>query len=859
MRDLTGDLIEFGFGCVEYPIALPEACVDDREHVCDVVDRAMQPRKLIIHAPLGSRLNRAWGLALRKRFCRSFNFELQAAATEDAIVISLGETHSFPLEDVARFLHSNTAREVLTQAVLDAPMFTVRWRWNSNVSLAIPRFRGGKKVPPQLQRMQAEDLIAVVFPEQRACLENIRGDREIPEHPLVSQTLGDCLTDAMDADGLETLLRDLESGARRVHTRDLTEPSPLAQEILNARPYAFLDDAPLEERRTQAVQSRRWLDPQTAADLGSLDPGAIERVRAEAWPPVETADELHDALMLVGYIHPDDRFGTNGGTPARCQGFMDRLTADGRATILTPAVQATPLWIATERLPQFKAGFTAASISPQVQVPEEYAAQAWGNEEALREIVRSRLQVTGPITAAALATSCNLEPAVVDAALVALEAEGFAMRGNFTPASQAIEWCERRLLARIHRYTVQRLRQEIEPVSAKDFLRFLLDWQHVAAGTRVEGPQALAAVLEQLEGFEAAAAAWEPEILPCRMEDYEPGWLDNLCLSGRYAWARRTRANNGEAHDNAPGPVRTTPIAFLRRSHMAAWLVNDGAPGAASRLSPAAQKVLNNLRQAGASFFEDLLQSTGLLGSQVEGALAELVGAGLITADSFSGLRALLVPSQKRRPLAGGRHRRQAVMFGIEDAGRWTLLRRHGHGATTAARSTGDEYSSDDNGDAEYVARKLLQRYGVVFKRLLARETRLPPWRDLLYVYHRLEARGEIRGGRFVAGFAGEQFALPEAVGALRKVRNRAADGALISLSAADPLNLVGIITPGARLPALSGNRVLYKDGLPIAVQLGKDVQFLQAIDAGAEWDTRNALLRRGIPPALRSYLGNPH
>ncbi|MET0229515.1 MAG: DEAD/DEAH box helicase, partial [Rhodanobacteraceae bacterium] len=473
--------------------------------------------QLIIHSPLGSRINRAWGLALRKRFCRSFNFELQAAATEDAIILSLSTSHSFPLDDVAKFLHSNTAREVLIQALLDAPMFGVRWRWNATASLALPRFQGGSKVAPQLQRMKGEDLLATVFPDQVACQENIVGERQIPDHPLVAQTLYDCLHDAMDIDGLERLLHGLESGEIRIVARDLTEPSPLAAEVLSARPYAYLDDAPLEERRTQAVTSRRWVDPATAADFGQLDVEAIDGVREEAWPEARSTDEMHDALMTLGFV--------TAGEVARNPGWaqlLDGLSGSKRATSLTlrrsgegrnplslsheikldPALRRDDeseapwrIWVAAERLPQFAALHPSAGRVPTIEAPAEYAAAEWTPDKALVEILRSRLTGLGPVRVVDLATSAGVETSDIDIALAALEGEGYVMRGHFTPGTSETEWCERRLLARIHRYTVRRLRREIEPVEARDFMRFLASWQHVAPDARVSGPDALANVL----------------------------------------------------------------------------------------------------------------------------------------------------------------------------------------------------------------------------------------------------------------------------------------------------------------------------------------------------------------------------
>ncbi len=790
--------------------------------------------QLVIHSPYGSRINRAWGLALRKRFCRKFNFELQAAATENNIVISLTTAHSFELGEVSRYLHSATVRPVLIQALLDSPMFTTRWRWVSAVALALPRFRGGRKVPPQLTRMGAEDLIGAVFPDQIACAENLVGEREIPDHPLVRQTIADCLSEAMDIAGLERLLARIEAGDVRVVTRDLTTPSPLALEVLAARPYAFLDDAPLEERRTQAVMSRRWL-PEAASDLGRLDAEAITRVRGEAWPDAANRDELHDALAWLGFVTAEEAYANHGWSE-----WLAELAREKRAAQLH-APKAI-LWIAAERVPQFQALWPRARLAPALAAPADNAGLDCSRDDALIEIVRGRLEGSGPITGHALAAALGLDPKDIAAALTALQQEGFVLRGQFTPAQSADEWCERRLLARIHVYTVKRLRAEIEPVAARDLLRFLLAWQRVAVDARMDGPGAIDAVVGQLEGFEAPAGAWESEILPARIAGYEPAWLDARCLAGRVAWTRLkpTGVNGG---DRRPAPVRTTPIALLPRSHAPVW-ASLSAKGQAIHLGTRAQAVADFITAHGASFFDELVEGTGLLRSQVEEALAELVAAELVSSDNFGGLRALLVPSGERRPLAGGRRRRRTAMFGMEEAGRWALVRR--------PRTQQGESIALETAAVEHLARTLLQRYGVVFWRLLEREANwLPPWRELLRVYRTLERRGEIRGGRFVAGFSGEQFALPDAIGMLRGARRQQSSGALISLSGADPLNLAGILTPGPKLAALTGNRLLFRDGLPIALLAGGEVQFLETLDPASEWEARKALLRRTASPPL--------
>ena len=731
--------------------------------------------QLVIHSPFGSRINRAWGLALRKRFCVKFNFELQAAATEDAIVLSLSTSHSFELAAVARYLHSATVRDVLIQAMLDAPMFAARWRWIAGISLALPRFRSGKKVAAPLQRMRADDLMAAVFPDQIACAENIVGAREIPDHPLVNQAVHDCLHEAMDIDGLERLLRAIESGAIEVVARDLPMPSPLALEILTARPYAYLDDAPLEERRTQAVIARRWLDDAGAQRLASLDPGAIARVRAEAWPEAETADELHDALLALGFLTAEESGEGSivGSADARARRSASSDLPAGTRHRCERGAQASRrrLWVAAERLPLLLATYGDVVSTPPIIVPEEFSRQPWTREAALLEIVRSRLGALGPVTLDTFAGTLGVATVDVASALTSLAAEGVAMSGQFTPGASQQEWCDRALLARIHRYTVSQLRQEIEPVPAQVFMRFLFHWQHAMPSDRRQGPDALEAVIAQLQGFEAPAAAWEAELLPVRLADYDFTWLDDLCLSGRVVWTRLTLPGNSPDRPQA-GPIRTTPVALLPRRFAPLWnratpALPDIAPAPSSR----ARIVADYLQDHGAAFYDEIVEGTGLLRTHVEEALAELVALGAVTSDSFAGLRALLTPSEKRKPL-GGRRRHRRAIFDIADSGRWALQKR--------SRSS----AHSDHGllepvqpEIEHIVLSLLRRYGVIFWRLLHREgTWLPPWRVLLRVLRRMEARGELRGGRFVAGVSGEQFALPEAVDLLRKTRRTADD-----------------------------------------------------------------------------------
>jgi ATP-dependent Lhr-like helicase len=772
----------------------------------------------VIHAPFGSRVNKAWGLALRKRFCRRFNFELQAAANEDNLILSLGPTHSFPLEEPAGYLKSASVEPVLIQALLAAPMFPARWRWVANISLAVPRMRGGKRVPAPFQRNDAEDLVALVFPDQLACFENIQGEREVPDHPLVNQVLWDCLHELMDIEGLKGVLEGIEKGRIRVIAKELPTPSPMAQEILNAKPYAFLDDTPAEERRALAVQQRH-IDPQSAADMGRLNPEAIDQVKREAWPQPRSADELHDGLLISGFIAEQE---IAPGDLERWQPYLAELQRQRRATRLM--TEGGALWIAAERLLAIQLICPDQERSPRIDpLPAEEAASI---DTAVIDIVRSRLQTLGPVTADQLAKPLRLPVGEVERALQVLEQEGFVIQGRFDPRRTQLEWCERGLLARIHRYTLKQLRREIEPVSAADFMRFLFSWQGL--DEPAQGVAALERVMLQLEGVSLPAGSWEEEILPARLQPYYANELDELCSSGKLAWLRRLPPEIKENKRRNPA-VKSTPLAFVLRPNLSVWCQSETA--VPEGLSATACKVLEVLKQWGASFFDDLQQQTGLLKTQLEPALGELVAWGLVTSDQYQGLRALITPERSRKRS----RRRPALQVPLAAGGRWSLIRpplRH-------------EYESQR---LEQVARTLLIRYGVVFRKLLERESGLPPWRDLLYLYRRLEARGEIRGGRFVQGFTGEQFALPEAVSLMRGLRKREDAEQLIAIGSADPLNLTGIVTPGRRITSQPGHRILYRDGKPIATSQGGEITIDHAIPESEHWHIKGLLTRKQHP-----------
>ena len=799
--------------------------------------------QLVVHAPFGIRMNRAWGLALRKRFCRSFNFELQAAATDDAIVLSLGVQHSFPLDQVFAYLNSKTVRELLIQALLDAPMFTIRWRWNATRALALPRQRGGRKIPAPLQRMESENLLAAVFPDQLACLENIVGDRVVPDHPLVEQTVEDCLTEAMDIDGLIALLKRIEAGEIQCIALDLPEPSPLAHEILHAKPYAFLDNAPLEERRTQAVYTRRASDPVANGGLGVLDSAAIRKVCDEAWPRATNADEVHEALLLMGALTEEEALQVSGNTT----GWLEQLSIQRRAGKLS---SSRPLWVAAERLAMLQSIYPGSVTEPSLQAVSREIGKGWGREAALRELVRGRLEVSGPITAAALGNLFQLQVPDIQLALLALEAEGVVLRGKFNPDATETEWCDRRLLARIHRLTINRLRAEIQPVSIAEYQRFLLAWQRVDPEYRAAGLEGVAAVLELLDGWELAAGAWEPEVLALRVQDYAPAALDQLCFAGRIGWGRLSTPEPRDGR--TPVPVRSSPISLFARENLRHWLNLTESP-VCMDLSADAQRLVEVLSERGALFFGELSRCTHVLPSRVELALAELVAQGIVTADGFEGMRALLLPEAKRAPFASTpQRRRYKTITSVEFGGRWSLLRRGGVSETNVPQ---DVNLNREEG-VEALARVLLRRYGVVARRMMEKETMRVAWFELLRVFRRLEARGEIRGGYFVGGLSGEQFARPEAIELLRSLRKTEPKGELTAISAADPLNLVGILNPGPRIPAVAAHRILLRDGVPVAFLKAGQVTEISGQSPGSPRTIEQALRVGTMPLQLRPYYG---
>ncbi len=782
--------------------------------------------QLILHAPFGSAVNRAWGLALRKCFCRSFNFELQAAATENAIILSLGTSQSFELESVARYLRSATVRDILIQALLDAPMFTVRWRWNASCALAIKRFQGGRKTPPYLLRMQAEDLVSTIFPDQLACIENIQGEREIPDHPLVEQTITDCLTDAMNLQRLMAVLDALESGEMQVVAKDVIEPSPLAAEILTASNYAFLDDAPAEERRTRAVNSRNWLDPRQASDLSHVASDAIQQAVQQRKPAIRTADELCDLLDNQGFLTIPAEFQDDWGI------VFDVLLRQGRATRLLLPDCAQMFWVSAQRLHEMRIIHPHYQHNPELLLPEELVDMQLNRETAIVNILRSRLANSAPLNTEQLAQSLDISVTEAEIALLSLENEGSILRGNWNNSTEhkttedqtttIPEWCERSLLNNSHRNSIQNKRKTVQSVSNTDLFCFLFDWQHLTSQHQYHGAQTLNLVLDQLQGYQAPISVWQKQLISKRVSDLSDlmFWLDALVSSGQYLWLRL---------DNASGSQKlthNTPITFVPRQALGNWQYCTTHKQTSPTAS--AQLLLDILQEKGALFYDELHTRSGFLKAQLDEALGELVALGFISCDLFSGLTRLFT-----KPVSRYKKKTNTLPGG----GRWSIIQPSNHSEQTN--------SIESDAALQYLARSLLCRYGVIFKSLLNREPCYNKWQQLLPILQRMEWSGEIRSGRFVSGQFGQQFALPEAVQQLQKTRAENSNSESIIINATDPLNLIGILTPDDKISALPGNRILFQQGKAIAYLAGKEVVFLADVEQQKQWEIKNSLIRQ--------------
>ena len=647
--------------------------------------------------------------------------------------------------------------------------------------------------------MRSDDLLAAVFPAQVQCQDNaLPVPIEVPDHPLVFETVRDCLTEATELDSLQRVLAGIEREEIEMYARDTVQPSVFAHQILNAMPYAFLDDAPLEERRARAVSLRRAL-PEDARDLGSLNAQAIREESENAWPRVRDASELHDALLVLGLLPKADIFRADRSLQSEdMEEWFAELVQAGRAFLLgRPEGRFARL--AAERIPLVRAAFPEASLGPQppegLAPPEELS-----REDAILSLVRGRVECSGDLTTAEIADQLGLSGPEASIALAQLEAEGLVLRGYFRAGVTEEEFCDRRILARIHRATLSRLRREVEPVSQATFLRFLFRWQHVEPASQLRGEGGLLNVIEQLQSFESASGAWESDLLAARIADYQPFHLDRLCLGGEVVWGRLTGRQDNNLPPGQVSLSRTTPIALALREALD-WLLDQPQPDEKELSLPgAAGEMLTFLSQRGASFLPEIVASTRRLPSDVEETLWRLAATGRVTADSPETLRLRINGNSDRRRRASSR-RRSVRASRRPGYSRWSLL----------------EAVNPPSDPVEPRARQLLRRYGVLFPEFLAREPTAPRWRDLVRFLRRLEARDEILGGRFVARFVGEQFALPEVVETLRGVKNSQPRDELVVVSACDPLNLAGILTPGERVPAMLGNVVVFRDGVPLS------------------------------------------
>jgi ATP-dependent Lhr-like helicase len=790
--------------------------------------------QLIVHAPFGSRINRAWGLAFRKRFCRGFDFELQASATDNGILLSVGPNQSFPLEAMFKMLNPQNGKSILIQALLEVPMFEIRWRWNVTRSLAVLRMRSGKRVPPHLQRYQANDLLAAVFPQQTQCFEHRTGDLEIPDHPLVQQTVQDCLQEAMDCVRFEQVLGRMASGDVELQARDTREPSPFCYELIHANPYAFLDDAPLEERRIRALATRHRLDPQVFSDLTSLDPTAISQVVSDAWPLIRDADELFDALkQLVLFPLEELQY---------YQSMLHELCQKNRAK--TFEVRGQSFAYLSENQPWIAQLF-----------PEFFASKAADlelHQKALLALLRGQLECLGPMTAQALSDRLQLPDHEITAGLQQLESMGVLLSGVFSRQSSAgnsvREWCERRLLQRMHRLTIEGLREQIKPVSRSVFLRFLTRHQRAASDKRWTAQESLLPLIELMQGLEMPASVWENEVFMTRVQGYRGRELDALCQSGQIVWGRiQVMAPKGDKTNKNRLLGRTTPLSFVTRTGLA-WILPETRDMLVDRLSDPASKLWQMMEQRGALFFDELSALCKLLPSQIEDALSELMSMGFVSSDSFAVLRPILNPDRRLRQQGMAQRDPRNIRYQTDfrSAGRFAPFALHRLPMKQEER-------------LEQWAWLLLKRYGVIFRDLLRKETLAPSWGELVVVFRTLEARGLIRGGRFVEKVGGEQFALKDAVDELRSCRDAALDPDFIILAAADPLNWMGILSDDPRLSSQAKHRVALWNGRYIAYREGGECHILdESLSLDQRMRVERALRLNGLYRQQDPFLKEP-
>lgn len=848
--------------------------------------------QLVVHAPFGAAITRAWGYAMRKRFCRSFDFELQATADDDGFILSIGPQHSFPIESLFGMLTSQNVRGLLEQAILVQPIFQVRWRWNVTRALLVLKQKFGKKIPPALQRFRADDLLTSVFPNLTGCQENHTGDIEIPDHPLVRQTMHDCLHEALDIEGLISVLRKIEQGELELIPRDTREPSPFCYELLNSNPYTFLDGGEIQERRARMASTSSTFTVDGMRDLRWLDPAAIAQVVQEAMPLIRNSDELHDLLMSVVILPESGQCKADRGQAEQVSDVKHDAFSFSFSTLsfCPPSTVHRPLFHELEKqrravrwnIPDGRSAWTSverwpavAVLFPKNELPAGYAIPKgvptdWETITSRMSVLRGWLEVCGPIVPEVLAAHLGFTTDQTLAALEALEGEGTVLRGHFTPEvgngksegrseerqtspstvhcspSTPIEWCHRRLLARIHRLTLAGLRKQIEPVDVSVFQQFLFEHHGLTGDSTRTGTNGLFEVVSLLQGLDLPAIAWEQTILPARLDDYDPKSLDELCLSGEVGWGRLYPPKvDAEKSRPAGNLTRIVPISLFLRADLA-WLTTQAAPPSTEQLGSLAEELRELLSQQGALFAADLLQQTRMLPDHLQDALGELISRGLVTADGFGGLRVLIAEkieaaTRSAQSPPKGYVRKRTVTSGT---GRWSFWRR----------PQDSSHDADRSDHIEAWAWQLLRRWGVIFRDLLERETGAPRWWELLQVYRRMEARGELRGGRFITGVAGEQFALESTVRKLREIRSQqeelvsrtaevgrqsSQDGfpasetehsPIVTVSAADPLNLTGILDAFPRVPSLSTNRVVYFNGIAVAAFITGEIVWLTPV-----------------------------
>ncbi|HLW71299.1 MAG TPA: hypothetical protein VKS22_11830, partial [Candidatus Binataceae bacterium] len=770
--------------------------------------------QIVIHAPFGIRLNRALGLALRKRLCQTFDFEIQASAIDDAVLLALNSRHSFPLEQILSMITSRSARTTLTQALLDAPMFEVRFRHVATRALSILRSSQGRKIPAWIQRLRTQELITALFPGRNACFENRPIKVELPDHFVVNEAMRECLTETADIECLEQLLRGVEDGSIRTVFVDSTAPSVFAHRILLAWDYSFLDDGERANRRSRTVTMNRAMaeDVFRTEDLAELlAADAIERVAAEIDGRAPNArarnpDELAELIRAHGFLP--------------LAGVSDRVAADGSIilagleqqarvirAILAP--DAPEVLLTREDVGLFAAAYPNATALAAPPSPSE----AFEIDSAREEVVRRALAISPPATPNELARLLWLPPAAIAQALAALEAKGAVFRGHFTPRPEANgvgeqdateEWCDRYVLERIHRQTLNKLRAEVEPCADHEFAAFRLTWNHCGAARLDPGPDSVRAVIEQLAGLAYPPEYWESAILPARIRDYRPEHLDLLCLSGEFAWLAAPMED-----DASPAEQFPTRVAFVARR--AAQL----APRELPPLSDADAQLLATMRDHGAQYLDQIADHANLPERDVLAGLWRLAAAGAVSNDSFAPLRLIAAEPEAARTLArnGAAHvptrHDAAVRARLKSSlsGRWSLAAS----AHPAGELKHEATAADRVRD---LAAVLLTRHGILAREMLALEQFDLTWRELAFALRRMEYAGLIRRGWFVRALSGEQYATPEALATLHAIRaGQVDDNTCAVMNALDPANPFGVLLPGCGVTRESTNLLVVAGG----------------------------------------------